>query len=274
MADKVKSPTLILVVLILLSLFLAGGVFYLLQKEKAKSLSLQAELEDAKITQKITETKLTESRRMISQLEIKLREAQNQIDTLTQDLEQEKTARQQASNEIEQLKTELEQQKKSRSDTENKLILAQEDMKKIQAQLKTLDSKKTALEAKIKDLETQLQQAQTKNVELGTIVVAPETPMTDSATAEAVVMPSQEKPTAPAEGKILVVNKDYNFAVINLGNKDEVRVGDIFGVYHNNQYVGDIKIDKVHDSMSAAGFTSMDIKDKINEGDKVVQKTR
>jgi hypothetical protein len=62
--------------------------------------------------------------------------------------------------------------------------------------------------------------------------------------------------------------------VINLGTKDGISSGDVFSIYHNNKYVGDAKLEKVHDSMSAAGFLSEDIKDKVSEGDKVVQKVK
>ncbi len=79
-------------------------------------------------------------------------------------------------------------------------------------------------------------------------------------------------PVANLEGSVLVVNKEYNFAVINLGNKDKVKEGDIFSVYHQDKFIGDLKVEKVHDAMSAAGFLSEDIKDMIVEADKVVQK--
>ena len=73
---------------------------------------------------------------------------------------------------------------------------------------------------------------------------------------------------------MLVVNKDYNFAVINVGSKDGVRVGATFSVYHDAEYLGDVKIEKVHDSMAAAGFVTAALKNKIGEGDKVVQKKK
>jgi hypothetical protein len=73
---------------------------------------------------------------------------------------------------------------------------------------------------------------------------------------------------------VLVVNKDYNFAVINLGSKDGVALGNEFAVYRNNKFIGDMKVEKVHDAMSAAGFSSGDMKDKVSEGDKVVQKAK
>ena len=72
----------------------------------------------------------------------------------------------------------------------------------------------------------------------------------------------------------MVLNKEYNFAVINLGSTDGVNIGDLFSVYHNDKYIGDVKIEKVHDSMSAAGFESTAIKDNISEGDKVTQQIK
>jgi hypothetical protein len=51
-------------------------------------------------------------------------------------------------------------------------------------------------------------------------------------------------------------------------------VGDIFSIYHNNKDIGEVKVEKVHDSMAAAGFSASDIKDKVSEGDKVVQKVK
>ncbi len=278
MADTAKkSPVLILVILILISLFLACGIFYLLQKEKATTLALQTELSDLKTQQKMTEAKLAESKKVVSSLEAKLEEAQAKIDTLTKDLEQEKAARQEAADQTAKVNTELEEHKKSRSELESKLTRAQEDMKKIQEQLKDMDSKKATLEAKVKDLESQLQQAQSKDVELGKIVVAPEgsgQQAGEPVSATSAQQPEEKTQERSSAGKVLVVNKDYNFVVINLGAKDGVREGDIFSVYHNNKYLGDIKIDKIHDSMSAAGFLSPEMKDKISEGDKVIEKSK
>jgi hypothetical protein len=103
-----------------------------------------------------------------------------------------------------------------------------------------------------------------QNVELGTIVVSPET---------AAVSGSTKAPTAKLEGKVLVVNKDYNFIVINLGNKDGIAIGNIFSVLRNNKNIGEVKVEKVHESMAAAGFVTDGLKDKVAEGDLVEQKS-
>ena len=127
-------------------------------------------------------------------------------------------------------------------------------------------------------------------MELGKIVVTPDAsqiqaePVPAPAVEAAPVKKSkgflglgQKEPVLAPQGltgKVLVVNKDYNFVVLNLGSKDGVKIGSAFAVYRDTQYLGDVKVEKVHDSMAAAGFVSSALKNKVNEGDKVVQKKK
>ena len=203
---------------------------------------------------------------------------QRLIDMLTSGLQQEKTAKEQAVGQIEQLRGEIEQQKRLRVELEGRLSQAQDNLKKINSQLESLESKRTELEGKIKDLETK-----TEGIELGKIVVNSETPQAPVEQMTEPVPPTQQAPVAPTvvqrrpvagiEGKVLVVNEEYNFVVINLGSKDGISVNDVFVVSRDNAQVGEIKVEKVHDAMSAAGFSSKDLKGKIREGDKVARKS-
>ncbi len=261
MVEKAKSSIIIFIILILVSLSFTGAVFYLLQKEKAKNLSLQEDLNSLKIKHDAAEAKLGEYKKTISQLELKLKDAQTNIDTLTGTLEQERKAKQEALGQVQQLKTDLGQQKELRANLETKLNQAQKDAEKTKAQLKEIESKKA------QEAQTQ-QQTQDQGVELGTIVVGSE----DSSVATE--QPKEKAVTSSLKGKVLVVNKDYNFVVINLGSKDGVSAGDVFALYHNDKYIGDIKVEKIHESMSAADFTSPAIKDVVSEGDRAVQKTK
>ena len=274
MADKGKAPVLILGVLILVSLSLAVASYSLLQKEKSTSAGLREQLDDVGTRQKVTEAKLEESKNKISALEAQLRETQGRLETLNNDLTQEKNARQESLAQLEQLKGDLEKQKSFSSDLQNKLNQAQEEVKKAQAQLSELMSKKAELESKLKELE-----AQVKKVELGTIVVDSGSSVTGTnagAVSTTLATPKKQTETAPVklEGKILVVNKEYNFIVINLGSKDGINVGDIFSVYHDNKYLGDVTVGKLHDAMASADFDSQEIKNKAREGDKVSQKAK
>ncbi|MDO8662071.1 MAG: hypothetical protein Q7K98_02465 [Candidatus Omnitrophota bacterium] len=260
-----KAKVIVLIIIILIALGAVGGVAYLYQQEHSRNIDLQSKLDELSTKQKLTEVKLLEAQKSLSALESKLKDATSQIDTLTSQLQQEKTSKEEALAKIDQMKADLDRQKELRSDLENKFSKAQDDVRAIQGKLGKIESEKATLEAKVKDLEAK------SNVELGKIVVSPETVQVNPSTATAQVI----KPVAPAqklEGKVLVLNKEYDFAVINLGNKDGIAIGDQFSVYQDNKYLGDLKVEKVQDAMSAAGFLSDEMKKKIKEGDKVVKK--
>ncbi|MCU0651901.1 MAG: hypothetical protein MUC39_03055 [Candidatus Omnitrophica bacterium] len=284
------SPVVLIIILIVLGSL--GGLAYFLQKERAININLQQQLTDIKEKQRITEAKLDESKNMISTLEVKLKETQTQIDSLTTDLEAEKIAKVESQNEAQRLRAELDQQKILRVNLEKQFNEAQGQFRKTQNQLSQLETQKTELEEKVKTLEAKSRdlEAKVQGIELGTIVVSPEAKQPAKKAKKAKEVKKEVKKASPApvkeevkrpavveaavklEGNVLVVNKDYNFVVINLGGKEGVKAGDVFGVYHNEKYIGEVKVEKVHESMSAAGLASANMKDGVNEGDKVVQK--
>jgi len=265
---NMKSPVILLVGLLVIFLSLAGGAFFFYQQEHAKNVALQAQLEDVKTKQKITEAKLQESQRAVSSLEMKVREAELQVGSLSGQITEEKAAKEAALEEAKQAKAELDRQKSLKTELENKFNQSQKNLERLQAQVVELENKRKELESKIKDVEVQqpvakqAQKTSNEGVELGKIVVNP----------EASAAKQQEGEEGAGEGTVLVVNKDYSFVVISLGLREGVAVGDLYSVYHEDKYLGDVKVEKVHDSMSAAGFTATAVKEKIVEGDKVVRK--
>jgi hypothetical protein len=286
MAQRVNATIIVFIVVILVSLALSGVGFYLFQQEQLKRLYLEQRLSELTLKQKETETELKVSEKLTYELQYKLEQSKSQIDTLNNELQKEKAARTQDLARLEQTRQELEQQKSSRWDLENRVNLAQQDTRKAVDRLKELDSKKRELESKVKELEFKVKdlEARSQRVELGKIVVSPETiesispPQEKTEIIQPQPMEAKKEMSVKAAqglvGSILIINRDYNFAVINLGSKDGVNLADVFSVYHNNNYLGDIKVEKVHDSMSAAGFVSAGIKDRVSEGDKVVQKSK
>jgi hypothetical protein len=177
---------------------------------------------------------------------------------------------------LSQINTDLEQQKELRTDLESKLAQAQDDGKRTQAQLNALEVQKSELESKVRTLEEK-----TESIELGKIVVAPEVPTTTktTSTAKVTTKPALVKKTpasAPSTypGEVLAVDNSYNFVVLSVGAKDGIAQDQIFGVYRNGKFIGDVKIEKVNDAMAAAGFTSPDQRNKFKVGDKVSQKAQ
>lgn len=295
MGQKGKALVIILIILVIISLCLAGGVYYLLSQEQAKSQTLQGELANTQAKQKAAEAKINKLQDNISDLSAKLQETVSQVGKLNSDLELEKNGHQEALTQVEQIRLDLEQQKSLRADLENRLLEAKKDVINVQTELKNLSVKKSELEKKIADLEAQAKQDM--GVELGTVVVNPDTaavvepqkPVKKSKQkkAEKAKTPLVSAPETKAspqtetakntpsvlEGKVLVVNKDYDFVVLNIGSKDGVGLGNIFSIYHNNDLLGEAKVEKLHDSMAAAGLSPADIKMKLSEGDRVIRKS-
>ncbi|MCX5699347.1 MAG: hypothetical protein NTX01_06585 [Candidatus Omnitrophica bacterium] len=276
----------VLIVLFIISLSAAGGVFYLYQKECAQNVKLQGQIVELENRQRLTIGQLEESKKIATDLELKLQEAKSRMDSLAGELTVEKSAHAETSNKLEQFKADLSKQKSLREDLENRLNQVQDDSKQIKEQIKIMQQQKVALEKKIKNLEIGAD-----GVELGKVVVNPEVlqPANDAAQAQLKIADKKINATdAKAskvaknqqpflakglEGKVMIVNKEFNFVVINLGSKDKVSVGDEFLVSRADKPIGDLKIEKVHEFMSAAGFGA-ELKDLIKENDKVTQKIK
>jgi len=258
-----------LIVIIAVSLCISAGIYFLFMKEHNSNIRLSTDLSESQAKNKTLAEQLDGVQAKVTELQTNLDDAQKQITSINVELAQERTQKTESGNQLIQLKKELDQQKSVRDELQKKLADSEQNvqslgtrLKEMEAQLKDTEAVKIALENKVRAYEEKK-----SNVELGKIVVSQETGA-PAAAASASVPASQG-----LEGKILVLNKDYNFAVINLGNKDGIAVGNTFSVIHNNKVVAELKIEKVHDSMSAAGFTP-EIKSKIAEGDKVELKSK
>lgn len=270
---KIILPALI--VLIVIALSFGGSSFYLYQKEHAKNIQLQEQISQLGDRQQATEKRLEDAKKTASELTLKLQEASSKVDTLTKELSQGKAAFTEASNKLEQFKSDLAQQKTLRQDLENKLKETQDEGKQIKEQLKIVQQQKVELEEKFKNME-----AGSGGVELGKVVVNSGVPIVDNtAKGKSKAKAAKQKIAAPAvnpavpDSKIMIVNKEFNFAVINLGSRDGVSVGDEFSITREGKYIGDLKVEKVHDSMSAAGFIP-ELKDLIKENDKITPKAK
>ncbi len=259
---KGRSPGIIVIILILVLLIAASSGFYLYHQEHLKNVDLEERFEELNTKYKIGEAKLLEAQKILSSLEAKLKESDSRISDLSNELEKERADKENVSSSLEQFKLDLEAQKGLRSDLENRLKRVSGDLQSAQDKLALLEAEKKDLEAKAQEVN---KEGSAAGIELGKIIVKDEA-------VKASPSKAVDSSTPQVEGKILVLNKEYNFVVINLGSKDGVAMGQVFSVYRGNNYLGDIKVEKLHDSMAAAGFASEDIKGKVREGDRIVQK--
>lgn len=59
------------------------------------------------------------------------------------------------------------------------------------------------------------------------------------------------KLTPPLEGKVLDINKEHNFVIIDLGEKDNIKKGDVFGIYRKDQLIAKAVAENIYNDMSS-----------------------
>jgi hypothetical protein len=70
-------------------------------------------------------------------------------------------------------------------------------------------------------------------------------------------------------GKVLVVNREFNFVVINLGSKDGVKAGSRFAVLQGDRQVGTVEVERLYDNLCAANVLVEEKKGQLQEGSAV-----
>lgn len=235
---------IILVVLFFLSTIIAVGKIYRLRRD---NISLKEKIEELQIKKKIVETKLKDKEEEISRLLTELEEKAKRITSLEEEKES-------LTQELRRKEEEVMKEREGILELQERLSKGEMEFKNLLARVKNLESIKKDLEKRLKELEIR-----TSAVELGKIEVRGE---------ERDIQPIT--PSEKLEGKILVVNKEYDFAVINLGKSDGLNLSDILSVYHEDKHLGNVKVEELRDKLSVVSFLDTGIKDKIKEGDSVV----
>ena len=85
-------------------------------------------------------------------------------------------------------------------------------------------------------------------------------------------VPAVQAPAAPATqgtGKVLTVNRKFNFVVINQGLQDGLKMGDKLKVLKQGKESATVQIEKLYDKFSAATLVEEDPKQQVVEGDEI-----
>lgn len=84
--------------------------------------------------------------------------------------------------------------------------------------------------------------------------------------AEAVAHQTQSE-LAQGMGKILTINRKYDFVVVNMGADNGVTEGDVFQVVRDGRVIGEIQVTKARAHLSAAAIRQEEKRHPIKEGD-------
>ncbi len=83
---------------------------------------------------------------------------------------------------------------------------------------------------------------------------------------------SQEPVSKKQQGKILMINKDYNFILVDLGLVDGLNQSQILSVIREDTSIADVRIEKVYEKMASAVVMSGTVGiDGLLEGDVVIR---
>ncbi|MCM8780266.1 MAG: hypothetical protein NC914_03900 [Candidatus Omnitrophica bacterium] len=232
-----------------LAIVLFIAVSFLYTQERVRRVGLERQLQDTSAKLAVTESALKNAKAEEERLTKRLQLAEVELRTANEELNNLKAIKQELTTQLDEARTELQKQVYQKLDLEQRLNRVKEEAKKLQDELANLDKVRLDLEAKIRDMEEPGPLAKSgNNIELGQIVVSGS---------------ERRKPSQALEAKVLVVNKEYNFAVINLGSKDGLRVGDTLAVYNTDKFIGDVTVEKLQEAMAAVNFVSPRIKDKL-----------
>ena len=206
-----------------------------LQQAKAEleeELSL-AQGELLKVTGELEEAKAAQQA-----LTKALEDRQNEIDRLTKDLEQSRTTREQLAQDLGELRSQR---------------------VGLQQRVDDLETAKAELERKVLELADQ------STVELEKVVVGDdEGSMTETFRSDYLTPVS-----LTTGGQIVVVNREYDFVVMNLGKNHGLLMGQEFQVLRGTEVIGGVKVEKVYDELSAASVLPGTDPDLLQEGDGV-----
>jgi len=242
-----------IVFLAVIFLGIAGFYFisYTYESKNRKELETQLALVESQ-KNKLQE-QIEEATREKLALEEKNKENEKLIPELQEKLKIETQAKELLMDEHESLQNEIVQLEQDKKDIKIALNVKSQEVIHLQTRLNALILERDELRAKIINASPAGASSKaSKGEDLEKIVVKPS---------------SFQHTKPPLSTEVLLVNKTYGFVVLDAGKPEGIELKDIFEIMHKNTSLGFVRVEKIHDTISAADFLEGFNKDKVSEGD-------
>ena len=220
-----------------------------LREAKVQNDSLQSRVKDLQLAKARIEDDLTQVQKQLAQSQEELAKAVETRTTLSRSVEDREQ-------QITRLNQDLADARNEAKSISSQVAQLQSERDGIKQQLAQLEQAKTDLEAKVIEASDQR-----PTVELEKVLV--------KNNGEGASGSNGPTPISFADGQVVVVNREYDFIVMNMGKNHGLSVGQEFQVLRDSQVLGKVKIEKVYDELSAATILPESQKDDIREGDTV-----
>lgn len=271
-SGKVLTVFLVIIAVLLISLTAISIFFF--QKELEKRKLLEMILEKTKANEQKLEADLKTIKKENFLLQEKNKEADDRINNLLDELELQEGLREEVKKENVTLKEQLSKSAQANEALQKKIEEGgtfQQEISDLKAKLAAETNLKSQLEQQNKDLQDKvagLEQSFGKEFS--------SKPKPSKELKEAQQKVDLEKivvvPKQVPDGRILSVDTDTEFVIVNLGQKDGLSMGNILSVYRGKEYLGDIKITRVQPEMSAADLIPPFSSRLVRKNDQVVFK--
>lgn len=232
---------------------------------KQANESLRMDLDAVKQEKQSVADDIKEKEDMINRLSLDLAKARNDKQFVAQRVDQ-----------LTQKNTELRQDLKNLAAA--KMALEKSIVQMIQEKddmSRKLDQAETVLQNKIgevwevKDsLDRSFQAVKEKSRAVDEVELSPIVVNTQGAASDAPVVPA----SAPAqdtksgfEGKIMSINEQSNFVIVDIGEKRGLRAGDTLGVYRGSEYVARLEVLQVRPDIAAADLKEQSAQVKVGD---------
>lgn len=266
-AGKILVP--LLGVLAILAIGVAGVAIVLQMQERDKRIATEQELVIVQSEKANVEAELDIAVRAKTAIGKKLTLANADMLSVKQELGVAITAQ-------EALQKSVEDRQKEISRLTKDLEQVRQERKQLALDLGDIRSSQSTLESEVKDLRTAkndleekvLDLADQPVVELGKIVVS-EGDSLRFDYGDGYLAPVSFQTSSVPEGEIIVVNREYNFVVMNIGKNQGLTLGQEFQILRGSEILGKVKIEKLYEELSAAAILPESDKSLIREGDAV-----
>ena len=264
-SGKLRVP--LLGVLAVLSIGLAASSFILLVQERDKRQAKEHEL-------RLAITQSDQLKAKLDQAQQAKAHADEELARVSRELEQSKGELAKAVAVRETLASAIEDREKEITRLTKNLEQAQNDSKGVASQLAELQSERETVKKQLTDLQKAKGELESKVMELSgqPIVELEKVHVANDQQAgagKAVAMPTSASAGDLAQGQVVVINREYDFVVMNMGRNHGLSVGQEFQIVRGTQVLGKVKVEKVYDELSAAAILPESQKNNIREGDAV-----
>jgi len=288
-SGKVVTIFVVITAILLLSLTAISVFFFQQEYQKRKFFEDALGESRSRIVQLSKEIEDAQKQRFL--LEEKNKEMDERINSLLDELELEKGLKEQMQREQvslnEKLEKEIKAREKAKAEVAQKIEGAQTRIYELEEKLRKEVESAQALRERNKLLENEnIQLAEG----LGIANYTPSGALSDPSDAggqgpdgkarelENIIVFSNDgqnssHPTATlSDGRIISVDEETEFVIIDLGKKHGMTLGRIMSVYRGDKYLGDIKVTRVQPEMSAADLILPLTGKVIRKNDQVLAK--